>query len=110
MSNLPTLSDRAKPVHNSRKANFGYVANGNDEEERTARDEANDLEAIIAVLSSEEQDEQEPPRLLPPPEPPPLPPRRPWPGTNEKPEPTKYVNGSCQEVHAVKATAGGVLS
>ena len=52
MNNLPTPPDRAKTVHNSRIVIFDYVANDDDDEERTARDEANDLEAIIAFLSS----------------------------------------------------------
>ena len=75
--------NRAKTVHNSRETIFGYVTN-NDNEERTARNEANDLKSIIAVLGSAEQDKQEVPRPLPPPELPPPPPRWPWSGTNKK--------------------------
>ena len=51
MSNLTTPSDGAKAVCISRKIIFGYVAN-DDDEERTALDEANDLKLIIAALSS----------------------------------------------------------
>ena len=98
MSNLPTPPHRAKMVHNSRDTIFGYVTKNNDGEERTARDEANDLESIITVLNSE----QEFPRPLPSPEPPRPSPRWPWPGTSKKLEPTKHVNGACHETYAVR--------
>ena len=94
MSNLSTLPDRAKTVHNRRGTIFGYVTNG-DDEERTARNEADGLKLTIAGLNSAGNKEQEPPRPLPPPEP--HPPRRPWPGTNKKLEPTKHANGACHE-------------
>ena len=109
MSNLPMSPDRVKTVHNSRGTICGYVTNDNDEE-RTACDEANDLKLIIAVLSRADQDEQEFSRPLPPPEPPPPPRRWPWPGTNKTSEPTKHVNGADHEIYAVKAPPGGVIS
>ena len=63
MSNLPTPSDRAKTVYNGRETIFGYMTD-DDDKERTAFDEANDLKTIIDTLTSAKQDEQEVPRPL----------------------------------------------
>ena len=52
MSNVPSPSDRAKTVCNTAvKPIFGYVTS-DDDAERMALDEANDLKLIIAALSS----------------------------------------------------------
>ena len=83
----------------------------NDNEERTAQDEANDLESIIAVPDSAEKEEQEPRRSLPSPESPPPPSRRPWPGTNKIIEPAKYANDVDHgEIYNAKAPARGAQS
>ena len=57
MSNLPTLLDWAKTVHNSRETLFGYVTN-KDDKERTTRNEGDGLESTIAGLNSAEKEEQ----------------------------------------------------
>ena len=109
MRNQPTPSDRVKPIHNNHETIFGYVTN-DDDKGRTACDEANDLESIIAVLSSAEQDKQAFPRPLPPPEPPPPPPRWPWPETNNILALTN-ANGTAHEgIFPVKSSARGIQS